>query len=115
MRQVWLYTFLNIFPWLILWIFLNKGGCGGGIIYFNITKEVKIDGVTSSSGQDGANTGYAGGGTGGSILIETALFDGSGSIEVCSLEIQAPCSFYIDIKNFSYDNRIERTTNVYFQ
>lgn len=98
-----------------MWIFLNKGGCGGGIIYFNITKEVKIDGVTSSSGQDGANTSYAGGGTGGSILIETALFDGSGSIEVCSLEIQAPCSFYIDIKNFSYDNRIERTTNVYFQ
>jgi hypothetical protein len=34
--------------------------------------------VASSNGQDGANTGYAGGGTGGSILIETYLFDGSG-------------------------------------
>jgi hypothetical protein len=70
--------------------------------------------ITTLPPQDGANTGYAGGGTGGSILIETYLFDGSGSIEVCSLEIQAPCSFYRDIKNFSDDKRIERTTKVYF-
>lgn len=58
------------------------GGCGAGIIYFNITKETKVDGIVSANGQDGAHTSYAGGGTGGSLLIETVLFDGTGSVEV---------------------------------
>ena len=56
------------------------GGCGGGILFFNLTKEAKIDGTLSSNGQAGSTR--RGGGSGGSILITTQLFDGTGSIEV---------------------------------
>jgi len=59
------------------------GGCGGGILYFNLTTEIKVDGTLSSNGQGGS--GRTGGGSGGSILITTSLFDGTGSIEVILL------------------------------
>lgn len=59
---------------------LNLGGCGGGIIYLNLTTEAKVDGTLSSNGQAGSST--RGGGSGGSILVTTQLFDGTGSIEV---------------------------------
>jgi hypothetical protein len=45
-----------------------------------LTTVIKVDGTLSSNGQGGS--GRTGGGSGGSILITTSLFDGTGSIEV---------------------------------
>lgn len=58
------------------------GGCGGGILMFNMTEEFRVDGVVSSNGGDSASTSYSGGGAGGSIFIFTKELDGTGSIEV---------------------------------
>jgi hypothetical protein len=46
----------------------------------SLTTEIKVDGTLSSNGQGGSV--WTGGGSGGSILITTSLFDGTGSIEV---------------------------------
>ncbi|KAL4226615.1 hypothetical protein ACF0H5_014598 [Mactra antiquata] len=59
---------------------IHSGGCGGGILYINATRMMRIDGTLSANGADGVSTG--GGGAGGSIYGVTEEFDGYGSIEV---------------------------------
>lgn len=58
------------------------GGCGGGILTFYLSEEMKVDGVLRASGQAAAHSGFSGGGSGGSIYITTYHFDGSGQVQV---------------------------------
>ena len=64
----------------------SSGGAGGGILYLNITNTLTINGDLKSNGILGASTG-SGGGSGGSILIETQKLVGTGTIQVHSLKI----------------------------
>ncbi|XP_033745591.1 uncharacterized protein LOC117331105 [Pecten maximus] len=57
------------------------GGCGGGILKFHLSSKIQIDGDLTANGQLADST-YAGGGSGGSIFINTTAFDGTGKIEV---------------------------------
>jgi len=67
-----------------VFVYLLAGGCGGGILIVNVSQEVKVDGTMSADGQPGS--GPAGGGAGGSILILTDHFDGSGNIQVSGFD-----------------------------
>lgn len=57
------------------------GGRGGGIFFLNISDTLDIEGTLSANGDKYAGS-YAGGGSGGSILIRTNLFEGSGTVQV---------------------------------
>ena len=58
------------------------GGCGGGILTFDLSEELKVDGVLSANGQGASQSSYSGGGSGGSIYVNTYHFDGMGQIQV---------------------------------
>ena len=60
------------------------GGRGGGILFFNISNTLDIEGTLSASGDNYVGS-QAGGGSGGSILIRTVLFEGSGTVQVSSV------------------------------
>lgn len=55
------------------------GGCGGGILFLNISDILDIEGILSV---DGVNNGgfEVGGGSVGSILIRIVLLEGSGIV-----------------------------------
>ena len=59
---------------------LIVGGCGGGILILNARELIKVNGELSANGQDSNARG--GGGSGGSISIQTSEFDGTGDIMV---------------------------------
>ena len=59
----------------------GSGGAGGGIFYLNISNTVIVNGDLKSNGMAGPSTG-SGGGSGGSILIETKKIVGTGTIQV---------------------------------
>ena len=59
-----------------------SGGCGGGILTFELSEELKVDGVLSANGQAAFQSNFSGGGSGGSICIKTSHFDGTGQIQV---------------------------------
>ena len=59
----------------------GDGGRGGGIFFLNISDTLDIEGILSASGAHYAGS-YSGGGSGGSILIRTNLFEGSGTVQV---------------------------------
>ena len=63
-----------------------SGGSGGGIISLDV-KSLKVDGLISANGGDGANSYCSGGGSGGSVHIKTSVFDGLGNLQVCYLGI----------------------------
>ena len=64
-------------------VYGGSGGAGGGIFYLNITNTLTINGDLKSNGMLGSSTG-SGGGSGGSILIETKKMVGTGTIQVNS-------------------------------
>lgn len=55
------------------------GGNGGGRITLRVTDEVVVNGVIAANGNPG-NGGQAGSGSGGSVLIETEVIRGTGTI-----------------------------------
>lgn len=59
----------------------HDGGNGGGIVNLIISGNLQIDGEVSANGQSAPN-GAAGGGSGGSIYIETNLMRGYGDVTV---------------------------------
>ena len=71
----------------------SQGGRGGGIFLLNISNTLDVEGTLSANGDDYGGP-YAGGGSGGSILVKTKTFEGSGTLQVCGkkgdLETRAP-------------------------
>jgi len=56
--------------------YIDAGGWGGGLIWVRASGDVRLDGTATADGQIG--NGYAGGGSGGGIWIESKTFSGSG-------------------------------------
>ena len=56
------------------------GGLGGGIIHLMISGTLKVDGTISVNGASGQQL-YSGGGSGGSIWVETNLIQGYGRFQ----------------------------------
>ena len=59
----------------------GHGGRGGGILFLNISDTLDIEGTLSADGDNYVGS-YAGGGSGGSILIRTVTLEGSGTVQV---------------------------------
>ena len=59
----------------------GRGGSGGGMLLWRVGQEIELDGLVSLRGFNGTGA-NAGGGSGGSILIETTNFTGYGEINV---------------------------------
>lgn len=57
------------------------GGSGGGMLYWKVGQEIELDGLITLRGINGSGT-NAGGGSGGSILIECTNITGYGEINV---------------------------------
>jgi hypothetical protein len=57
------------------------GGAGGGRLHVIANESLRLDGEMSARGGDWVSV-ESGGGSGGSILIEAATFDGHGSVDV---------------------------------
>lgn len=62
----------------------GHGGRGGGILFLNISDTLDIEGTLSADGDNYVGS-YAGGGSGGSILIRTVTLEGSGTVQVSSI------------------------------
>ena len=58
----------------------GRGGNGGGVLWFNVTSVLEIDGLVSANGEDASQNG-AGGGSGGSVWIYCDTLAGRGRIE----------------------------------
>ena len=58
----------------------GRGGNGGGVLWFNVTNAMEIDGLISANGEGGPENG-AGGGSGGSVWIYCDMLSGRGRIE----------------------------------
>ncbi len=61
-------------------MFLSLSRLGGGSLWWQVGKLIHLDGLISSKGQGGSN--YGGGGSGGSVLVETTNITGHGEINV---------------------------------
>ncbi|MCP5009814.1 MAG: hypothetical protein GY942_07550, partial [Aestuariibacter sp.] len=61
----------------------DVGGSGGGAIHLVVSNSLVVDGLISANGLDGSSFSFdgAGGGSGGSIWIETPVISGSGTIQ----------------------------------
>ena len=59
----------------------GTGGSGGGYLVWKVSKELELNGLLTANGQDGRGQ-DAGGGSGGSMLIETTNMTGHGEISV---------------------------------
>ena len=59
---------------------LGRGGNGGGVLWFNVTNILEIDGEVSANGESGPDNG-SGGGSGGSIWIYCKVLSGRGIIQ----------------------------------
>ena len=57
------------------------GGSGGGYLVWKVSKRLELNGLLTASGEDGHGS-NAGGGSGGSMLIETTNMTGHGNISV---------------------------------
>lgn len=60
----------------------SLGGRGGGIIVLNINHTLDIEGTIRANGDRWIGS-FAGGGSGGSILIKTGKLEGTGIVQVC--------------------------------
>lgn len=58
----------------------GNGGLGGGVIKMKVSNKLKIDGSVIASGAAGQQS-YSGGGSGGSVWIETNLIQGYGRVQ----------------------------------
>lgn len=68
---------------------------------FNLSDEMKVDGVLRANGQAAAHSGFSGGGSGGSIYITTYHFDGSGQVQVTYLHIFIPV-WYVNFTTYKH-------------
>ena len=59
-----------------------SGGLGGGSIRILVTNKLYVDGVITAGGADAATGSEAGGGAGGSILMNAETFEGRGTLSV---------------------------------
>ena len=59
----------------------GRGGSGGGMLLWRVGKQLELDGLVTLRGMNGSGL-NAGGGSGGSILIETTNITGYGEINV---------------------------------
>ena len=59
----------------------GKGGAGGGMLLWRVGQQLELDGLVTLRGANGSGT-NAGGGSGGSILIETTNITGYGEVNV---------------------------------
>ena len=59
----------------------GTGGLGGGIIRLSVRGTLQIDGTISCNGAGGQQA-RSGGGSGGSIWIDTSLMKGYGAVQV---------------------------------
>ena len=59
----------------------GTGGLGGGVIKMKVSGKLKVDGTISANGAAGQQS-YSGGGSGGSVWIETNLLQGYGRVQV---------------------------------
>ena len=80
------------------------GGRGGGIFFLNISDTLDIEGTLSANG-DNYVASYAGGGSGGSILIRTKMFEGSGTIQVSYKQVYFCCDFLKLLEENGYEKR----------
>lgn len=69
------------------------GGRGGGIFFLNISDTLDIEGTLSANGDNYVGS-YAGGGSGGSILVRTKMFEGSGTVQVSYKQVYFYCDSY---------------------
>ena len=60
---------------------LGVGGSGGGVLFWKIGQRMELNGLLALQGANGDNY-NAGGGSGGSLLIETMNFTGHGEVNV---------------------------------
>ena len=67
--------------YLKLCINLLTGGRGGGVVYLNVSGMLHVEGLVSADGESVSNQ-RAGGGAGGSIHVQTAILEGSGTFKV---------------------------------
>lgn len=58
----------------------GSGGLGGGIIRMSVRGTLQIDGTISCNGDNGQQS-RSGGGSGGSIWIDTSLMKGYGTVQ----------------------------------
>lgn len=84
------YFYAGLVPFLDI-----AGGCGGGILYLNVSGLMKIDGKVSINGQ--SVTSRAGGGSGGSLYFQADHFDGTGLLQV----IWSLCPYFMHHHNLS--------------
>ena len=59
----------------------SAGGSGGGILLLTVSDTLVIDGTVRASGENAPGL-CAGGGAGGTVLVNTTTLDGAGSVEV---------------------------------
>ena len=65
----------------------KPGGRGGGIFFLNVSDTLDIEGTISVNGDKYGDGDNSGGGSGGSILIRTVTFEGSGTVQVSSCRV----------------------------
>ena len=61
--------------------FFFSGGTGGGVVYLNVSGMLHVEGLVSADGESVTNR-RAGGGAGGSIHVQAAILEGSGTFQV---------------------------------
>lgn len=69
----------------------GTGGSGGGMLLWKVGQELELDGLVTLRGRNGSGL-NAGGGSGGSILIETTNITGYGEINVQGGDCSGPNS-----------------------
>jgi hypothetical protein len=93
-----------------------RGGLGGGLLYLNISNRFDLFGNLSSKGFSGFEASYgrsSGGGSGGSILINTTYFYNYGDLSVIGGDGQE-YSYYNTFSGAGSGGRIGIYTNNYF-
>lgn len=65
---------------MTLFLFCPNFFSGGGSLWWQVGKLIHLDGLISSKGQSATST--SGGGSGGSVLVETTNITGHGEINV---------------------------------
>ena len=72
-------------------------------MFLNVSDTLDIEGDVHANGENYGDA-YSGGGSGGSIMIKTRVFEGSGSVQVCCNSIVAlPLKLKLGTKEFITD------------
>lgn len=59
---------------------IQRGGYGGGVVEVNVAGHFSLDGILSANGENGADLEGAGGGAGGSVIVNASKLVGSGFV-----------------------------------